>query len=128
VNSGLVVTDAAVTMLNVLSKPPAASFFLGAKSASHVKINPGVIKTIAVRRFQKMSFNSFFQTYARSIAGPTSQYKWNIGKLVMLGLEKALDARGSEPDIVLAHQTDLTIKIKGNYSDKVVTSVLQSIN
>jgi hypothetical protein len=126
--SGLLVTDATVTMPRVLSKPPPASFFLGAKTASAVKINPGVIKTISVRRFQKMAFNSFFQSFARSIAGPSAQYKWSVGKVVLLGLEKAIDSRGLEPDIVLAHQTDLTIKIKGSYSDKVVTSVLQDIN
>jgi hypothetical protein len=118
---GEIRADAANSLL-VLRKPPPASFFIGAKSSGTVKLNPGVVKTVSVYRKQKMAFNTFMGYYTRSVDGPGNGYHWSLGKSVMIGLEKAVDARSTEPDVLIGYQYDVTVKVRGNYSNAVLTT------
>jgi len=112
----------------VSRKPFSAQDLLGVRRVTDTTLQPGEIRSGSLYYSKKINLKNFYRDYHDAIAAPTFETH-KLGKIYMVGLEKMVNDRVSEPDISVGFEVNLTLKCAGIYRRKVETvTIVQEIN
>jgi len=111
----------------VSRKPFSPQDLVGVRHSSSVSINPGGIRTGYLSYSKKMNLKNFYRDYHECLVDPTKE-SHKLGKIYMIGLEKMVNDRISEPNISVGYEVNLTLKVAGIYRRKIESvSIIQEI-
>lgn len=111
---------------SITEKPPNAKYFKNTK-ANNVLLQPGQIRNLTTKSFDKYSWNYFWDTFKRYITAIATTDYHPIGASAMIGLEKQLDSRTTGPSVNVSWELNTTIKVKSVYRARIESLPLLKI-
>ena len=128
-SNGIIAATAVDNMSVETNKPPHGSFFRKTTKTKAVRIMPGAIQTSMLTYRKKCGILTWLRNHRTELADGTFNYtRSSFGKCAMIGVEKMLNSRVSEPAVLLGYEHSLKVCVSGRYYGHPVCAQITDID